>query len=95
MKLLIRNLNRSTTEEELRALFEPHGQIELCTLRPGRQRGDEGFESHGRGGKHSSSKEAVAPSKVVPKVPSRSEEQGPSPERPFHRSPSSAPRETR
>ena len=64
MKLLIRNLNRWTTEEELRVLFEPHGPIESCTLRPGHQRGDEGFESNDRGGKYSSSKEAVAPAKV-------------------------------
>jgi RNA recognition motif-containing protein len=32
MKLLIRNLARSTTEAELRALFEPYGQVQSCTL---------------------------------------------------------------
>ena len=32
MKLLIRNLARSTTEEELRALFEKHGTVQSCTL---------------------------------------------------------------
>ena len=32
MKLLIRNLARSTTEAELRALFEPYGLIQSCTL---------------------------------------------------------------
>ena len=32
MKLLIRNLARSTTEAELRALFEPFGTVQSCTL---------------------------------------------------------------
>ena len=32
MKLLIRNLARSTTETELRALFEAFGQIQSCNL---------------------------------------------------------------
>lgn len=32
MKLLIRNLARETTEEELNALFAAHGTIQSCTL---------------------------------------------------------------
>jgi RNA recognition motif-containing protein len=32
MKLLIRNLTRTTTEAELRALFEKHGKVQSCTL---------------------------------------------------------------
>ena len=32
MKLLIRNLSRDTTEEELRALFEVYGAVQACTL---------------------------------------------------------------
>ncbi len=32
MKLLIRNLDRSTTEAELRALCEPHGAVQHCTI---------------------------------------------------------------
>ena len=32
MKLLIRNLARSTTEQELRAMFEVYGSIQSCTL---------------------------------------------------------------
>ena len=32
MKLLIRNLARTTTEEELRAMFEAHGTVQSCTL---------------------------------------------------------------
>ena len=32
MKLLIRNLARTTTEAELRALFEAHGKVQSCTL---------------------------------------------------------------
>ncbi|CAH0991040.1 hypothetical protein SIN8267_01141 [Sinobacterium norvegicum] len=32
MKLLIRNLARETTEEELNALFAEHGTIQSCTL---------------------------------------------------------------
>ncbi len=32
MKLLIRNLSRTTTEETLRSLFEVHGTVQSCTL---------------------------------------------------------------
>lgn len=32
MKLLIRNLARSTTEAEVRALFEAYGIVQSCTL---------------------------------------------------------------
>ena len=32
MKLLIRNLARATTEEELRALFEAFGKVQSCSL---------------------------------------------------------------
>jgi RNA recognition motif-containing protein len=32
MKLLIRNLSRSTTEEELEALFEECGTVQSCDL---------------------------------------------------------------
>ncbi|MCL5041671.1 MAG: RNA-binding protein [Gammaproteobacteria bacterium] len=32
MKLLIRNLARTTTEAELRTLFEAHGLVSECTL---------------------------------------------------------------
>jgi len=32
MKLLVRNLDRAITEQELRALFEPHGSVQSCTL---------------------------------------------------------------
>ncbi|PKM30830.1 MAG: RNA-binding protein [Gammaproteobacteria bacterium HGW-Gammaproteobacteria-11] len=32
MKILIRNLSRSTTEAELRTLFEGHGLVSACTL---------------------------------------------------------------
>ena len=32
MKLLIRNLARTTTEEELHTMFEVYGQIQSCTL---------------------------------------------------------------
>ncbi len=32
MKLLIRNLARSTTEQEVRALFEVHGAVQSCTI---------------------------------------------------------------
>ena len=32
MKLLIRNLSRTTTEAELRALFEAHGSVQSCNL---------------------------------------------------------------
>jgi len=32
MKILIRNLARTTTEPELRAMFEEHGAVQSCTL---------------------------------------------------------------
>ena len=32
MKLLVRNLSRSTTEDALRLLFEPFGAVQSCTL---------------------------------------------------------------
>jgi RNA recognition motif-containing protein len=32
MKLLIRNLARTTTEAELHALFAPYGTVQSCTL---------------------------------------------------------------
>ena len=32
MKLLIRNLARTTTEEDLRALFVVYGKVQSCTL---------------------------------------------------------------
>jgi len=32
MKLLIRNLARSTTESAIRALFENHGAVQSCSL---------------------------------------------------------------
>ena len=32
MKLLVRNLARNTTEEELRALFAVHGTLQSCSL---------------------------------------------------------------
>jgi RNA recognition motif-containing protein len=32
MKLLVRNLARTTTEEELRALFEVYGKVQSCSL---------------------------------------------------------------
>ena len=32
MKLLIRNLARTTTEEELKHLFEPFGNVQSCAL---------------------------------------------------------------
>ena len=32
MKILIRNLARTTTEAELRSLFETHGAVQSCTL---------------------------------------------------------------
>ena len=32
MKLLVRNLARTTTEAELRALFEAYGPVQYCTL---------------------------------------------------------------
>ena len=32
MKLLVRNLSRSTTEQELRILFSVHGSVTECSL---------------------------------------------------------------
>tara|TARA_B100001123_G_scaffold397955_1_gene481611 strand:- start:671 stop:958 length:288 start_codon:yes stop_codon:yes gene_type:complete len=32
MKLLVRNLSRSTTEQEIRELFEKYGAVQSCTL---------------------------------------------------------------
>ncbi len=32
MKILIRNLDRSTTEAEVRTLFEAHGTVQSCTI---------------------------------------------------------------
>jgi RNA recognition motif-containing protein len=32
MKLLVRNLSRSTTEQEIRVLFSAHGSVKECTL---------------------------------------------------------------
>lgn len=32
MKLLIRNLDRTTTEAELKALFDPVGTVQSCSL---------------------------------------------------------------
>ncbi|VAW69975.1 RNA-binding protein [hydrothermal vent metagenome] len=32
MKILVRNLARSTTEAELRTLFEAHGTVQSCSL---------------------------------------------------------------
>lgn len=32
MKLLIRNLNSTTTEAELKAMFNIHGTVQSCTL---------------------------------------------------------------
>ncbi|MGR5132349.1 RNA recognition motif domain-containing protein [Vibrio alfacsensis] len=32
MKLLVRNLARETTEQEIRKLFTNYGKVELCTL---------------------------------------------------------------
>lgn len=32
MKLLVRNLARSTTQAELKTLFEAYGQVQSCTL---------------------------------------------------------------
>ncbi|SDR81781.1 RNA recognition motif. (a.k.a. RRM, RBD, or RNP domain) [Halopseudomonas litoralis] len=39
MKLLIRNLARTTTEAELRNLFEAHGVVQSCTLVMDRETG--------------------------------------------------------
>jgi len=32
MKLLVRNLSRSTTEQEIRVLFSEHGTVTECSL---------------------------------------------------------------
>ena len=32
MKILVRNLSRKTTEEELKELFEPHGEVTSLNL---------------------------------------------------------------
>lgn len=32
MKLLVRNLDRSTSESELRLMFEAHGAVQSCNL---------------------------------------------------------------
>ncbi len=32
MKLIIRNLDRSTTEEEVQALFQEYGAVQYCDL---------------------------------------------------------------
>lgn len=32
MKILVRNLERSITEEELKALFKPFGRVESCVI---------------------------------------------------------------
>jgi len=32
MKLLVRNLSRSTTEQEIRILFSAHGTVKQCNL---------------------------------------------------------------
>lgn len=32
MRLLVRNLDRSTTEADLRALFEAYGRVQSCTI---------------------------------------------------------------
>lgn len=32
MKLLVRNLSRSTTEQEIRVLFSAHGKVTECNL---------------------------------------------------------------
>ena len=39
MKLLIRNLSRTTTEAELRTLFEAHGLVQSCVLVMDKQTG--------------------------------------------------------
>jgi len=40
MKLLIRNLDRITTEAELQAMFEAHGKVQSCTLVMDKETGD-------------------------------------------------------
>lgn len=44
MKLLVRDLARSTTEEELRQMFEDYGRVQSCTLvRDANTGGSKGF----------------------------------------------------
>jgi RNA recognition motif-containing protein len=40
MKLLIRNLSRSTTESAIRDMFESYGTVQSCTLIKDKQTGD-------------------------------------------------------
>ncbi len=40
MKLLIRNLARTTTEVELRTMFEAHGTVQSCNLVIDKKTGD-------------------------------------------------------
>ena len=40
MKLLIRNLARTTTEAEFRTMFEVHGSVQSCTLVMDKKTGD-------------------------------------------------------
>ena len=40
MKLLIRNLSRTTTEAELQEMFEDHGPVQYCTLVIDKETGD-------------------------------------------------------
>ncbi len=39
MKLLIRNLARTTTEAEIQALFEPYGIVQSCVLVMDKEKG--------------------------------------------------------
>ena len=39
MKLLIRNLDRDTTEEELSSLFEKYGTVKSCTIVMDKEKG--------------------------------------------------------
>jgi RNA recognition motif-containing protein len=39
MKLLIRNLDRSTTESEIKSLFEAYGTVQFCTIVKDRETG--------------------------------------------------------
>jgi RNA recognition motif-containing protein len=40
MKLLIRNLDRSITENELKAMFEEYGAVQSCSLVMDKQTGE-------------------------------------------------------
>lgn len=40
MKLIIRNLERSTTEKELLTLFEAYGKVQYCTIIKEKESGD-------------------------------------------------------